>query len=193
MSRIFPAIEAGRGLSDKDAETIVRWLWKFEGLAWAYSKLDEPQWHYSDRWTLLQRVLETPLGELRSHLVVAIGLANQNGDGFSDWPMGLDTPISETDGIFMSGVFRRIAVMVSLDEFAELIPAGFAQYALNPEASAENIQVFFPPTTFPTCTDAVQVTTRASTAMKAAHEQYARNQNENRLIAVARNRLIIPN
>src|SRR6476661_3004698 len=34
VSILFNEIEAGRGISDEDAEVLVRWLWKFEGLYW---------------------------------------------------------------------------------------------------------------------------------------------------------------
>src|SRR5688572_13146788 len=33
VSRILPSLEAGYGLTDTDAELLIRWLWKFEGLA----------------------------------------------------------------------------------------------------------------------------------------------------------------
>jgi hypothetical protein len=62
MSRILDDIEADRGLSDNEAELIVRWLWKIEGLLWHVS---HPTHDYSSKYTLRERVLR-PLDAIRA-------------------------------------------------------------------------------------------------------------------------------
>lgn len=49
VSRIFASMEAGLGLSDLEAEMLVRWLWKFEGLFWNALNFSHPTKRYSDR------------------------------------------------------------------------------------------------------------------------------------------------
>src|SRR5262245_9695115 len=57
VSLIFEALEAGEGITDKEAELLVRWLWKFEGMFWSAENHTHPELLYSDRWTLKERVL----------------------------------------------------------------------------------------------------------------------------------------
>src|SRR5215217_7800644 len=59
VSVIFSDIEAGRGISDLEAELLIRWLWKFEGLAWCFSN---PTATYNQRVTIRERVLQ-PIDE----------------------------------------------------------------------------------------------------------------------------------
>ena len=193
MSRVLPALEAGEGINDGQAETILRWLWKFEGLSWAFAYLDEPDWHYSPRWTLIQRVLEAPLEPIRNQFTIAAALANQNDEGFSDWPMGLDSPVGNYDAVFMSGVFRRTAVMVGLSRFANLIPPSFTQHTLLAQPTADSAPTIFPPTSFPSCKHAIDVTIGASVHLKRAHEDYAAETSRNQMFHIAKPRLIIPN
>src|SRR6266852_3847134 len=57
VSKIFRSIEAHRPLSDADAELLVRWMWKFEGLQWyLLAAADSPHAVYSERYTLRERV-----------------------------------------------------------------------------------------------------------------------------------------
>lgn len=67
VSQLFGDIENGRGLSDAEAELLVRWMWKFEGYAW---KLNHLEGVYSTKCTLRERVVG-PIYQLRGDIVLA--------------------------------------------------------------------------------------------------------------------------
>jgi hypothetical protein len=178
MSRILDDIEAGRGLSDNEAELIVRWLWKIEGLLW---HLSHPTHDYSPKYTLRERVLR-PLDAIRGELIVALALCASVDPTYGDAPMGLDSH-GDIDGIFVSGVFSRTAMMIVLAPFQELIPQQFSQYRLAPirgQADAD-AKLLYPKTTFPTDTELVGVTWLCSRQLTAAHEAYAHQLHANGL------------
>src|SRR5262249_2944928 len=120
VSLIFRALEAGEALSDLDAELLVRWMWKFEGLQWhLLGRGDRAR--YTERYTLVERVT-TPRAfeEIKPRLLLALAMCRANDDGFVDWPLGLDTMPGES-ALTMSGVFRRVAIITSLVDFADAI------------------------------------------------------------------------
>jgi hypothetical protein len=170
MRRILDDIEAGRGLSDNEAELVVRWLWKVEGLLWHISN---PTHNYSHVYTLRERVLR-PLDGIRAHLILAIAMCEGLDPSYGDAPMGIDSH-GEVEGVFVSGVFSRTAIMVVLAPFAELIPDEFSTYRLLPTRGGPtaDARLFFPKTTFPTDTELVGVTWQCSPRLTAAHEAYA--------------------
>jgi hypothetical protein len=170
MSHILDDIEAARGLSDHETELVIRWLWKLEGLLWHIS---HPTHNYSPVYTLRERVLR-PLDGIRGQLVLALALCERIDPTYGDAPMGIDSHC-EVDGIFVSGVFSRTAMMVALAPFAELIPDEFSTYHLSPtrgERTAD-AKLFYPRVTFPTDTELVGVTWQCSRRLIAAHEAYA--------------------
>jgi hypothetical protein len=193
VSRILPSIEAGNGVSDCEAELLVRWLWKFEGISSSFAHLDDDRWRYSGRWPLIDRVLGDSLVGIRPRLTLAMGLTNSNDDGYDDWPMGLDHGGSILDAIFVSGVFRKTALMVSLSDFEHLIPGCFGLYRLNAVPLPEGGVRFHPPVCFPRSLDAINVTKAASRELKLAHERWAAEQQERQQIQPIRPRLEIPN
>jgi hypothetical protein len=170
MSRILDDIEAERGLSDNEAELIVRWLWKIDGLLWHVS---HPTQDYSPKYTLRERVLR-PLDAIRGDLVLALALCTSVDPSYGDAPMGLDSHTA-VDGIFVSGVFSRTAMMVVLAPFQDLIPQQFSRYRLTSVRghSDADAKLFYPRTTFPTDTELVGVTWLCSRQLSAAHEAYA--------------------
>jgi len=171
MSCILDDIEYGRGLSDNEAELVVRWLWKLDGLLWHVS---HPTHDYSPIYTQRERVLQ-PLDRIRGELVLAVALCESVDPTYGDAPMGLDSR-GAIDGVFVSGVFSRTAMMVVLAPFANLIPREFSSYRLSPTrgGSAANAKFFYPKTTFPTDTELVGVTWLCSRRLTTAHEAYAR-------------------
>jgi hypothetical protein len=95
VAAIFRAIDRGESLSDRDCEVVVRWLWKFEGLEWHLNYVDTPQARYTDSHTLVERVTTSaPFEQVRKDMVVAISRIKSNDEGFEDWPLGLDMPLS---------------------------------------------------------------------------------------------------
>ena len=170
MSSLLPAIEAGHGLSDNEAELVIRWLWKFEGLAWQFA---HPDRRYTRKYTLRQRVLNR-IDEMRPHLILAVSLAERIEDGFDDEPMGLDTPISE-NATCVGGVFGRVAMIVLLADFRHMLPAHMSIHQLKAEHDdLSDTKLFFPKTGFRACSEAVYVMRQLGDALATAHDELAR-------------------
>jgi hypothetical protein len=171
VSRIFGELEDEKGLSDKDAELLVRWLWKFEGLAWCFAN---PERMYTERYTLRQRVLQ-PIDEFRSNLALAVSLVAAIDPKFADAPMGLDS-WTDASAVFVAGVFSRVAIMVLERDFEEFVPRQFGIYRLgNVDAPDRDAKLFYPPVGFRDCIEAVNVTLDAGLYLSHAHDLHARN------------------
>jgi hypothetical protein len=177
VAGIFRALERGEGISDTDAELLVRWLWKFEGLQWGIFR-DPNTENYTGIFTLRERVTASrAFDEVGSHLVLAVALARANDPGYDDWPMGLDTPVGE-NAITMSGVFRRVALIVSLDQFADGIHPAFGQYAFGSQPTDRNAKVFFPPCSFLTARGAISATQECAIPLLALHDEFGRQRKQ---------------
>jgi len=182
-SSIFADMEAGRGLGDAEAEILIRWLWKFEGLVWNTKHHSHPHARYSDLWTLKERVLGPSITEIRPELALGIALIEKNDEGFTDWPIGIDSPTANHNAIFVSGVFSRTALMVFLNRFCHLVPHEFQIYHLKPVRDPEPSKVFFPAVGFEWANEAVFRTLSSSMALLEAHEAFAtQRRQEARLI-----------
>jgi len=166
VSRIFSDLESGQGLSDAEAELLVRWLWKFEGLAWTYY---HPHGIYTKKYTLRQRVLK-PIDQIRGSLVLAIGMIDNIDPSFGDAPMGIDS-FNLHNAIFVAGVFLRVALMVLLDDFASIVPPEFSQYhfAAKPDGST-NAKLFYPKVGFRNDTEAVMKTCLVAKTLSKLHD-----------------------
>lgn len=168
-SKLFNEIEKGQGMNDNEAELIIRWMWKIQGLAWIAS---HPTGKYTLKYTLRERVL-FPIDEVRSQLVLGMALFKSLHPESTDLPMGLDSS-NQVDAIFVSGVFSKIAMMVVRDTFQSMIPDKFSCYRL---ASRRNSlyagKLFFPPTSFLDDVEAVGETWMASIPLSKAHDQLA--------------------
>ncbi|TIR30118.1 MAG: hypothetical protein E5X07_22995 [Mesorhizobium sp.] len=193
MSQLLPRISAGAGVTDAECELIVRWLWKFEGLGWNAYNFHRHKARYSVKFSLRDRVLgKQSLTNIRGHLVVALALAHQNDPGSHDWSLGIDSGLGENDAIFVSAVFRNVAMMVSLADFAHLIPPMFSKYRLQDEATASNNIVLKPETVFPRVSDAEIVTNNASDRLKSEHERVAKRESDNNRLVFRPARIEIP-
>jgi hypothetical protein len=87
--------------------------------------------------------------------------------------MGLDTPVGE-NAITMSGVFRRVAMIVSLARFADAIHPAFSKYLFGQPPANRNAKIFCPPCTFLTARGAVTATQESAMALSALHDSAAR-------------------
>lgn len=171
VSRIFEDLEAGRGASELEAELLIRWLWKFEGLFWIYT---HPEAQYTTKYTLRERVLQ-PIDDIRSELSLAISLIGEIDPSFGDSPMGLDS-WNEYDATFVAGVFSRIAIMVLRSQFEDDVPGQFTIYRFSNQGDADqSVKTIYPKTGFRTCVDAVATTTQAAGYLSYAHDLVARN------------------
>jgi hypothetical protein len=176
-SYIFNELEAGRGISDYDAELLIRWLWKFEGLYWSFS---HPSDNYSDRYTVRDRVLN-PIDDVRERLILAVSLVEAIDPTFGDAPMGIDS-WNENCAIFVSGVFSRVALMVLDSQFEKNVPPQFSIYRPAKQNAADrSAKLFFPKFGFHDCTEAVVVTKDASMYLSYAHDLVARTSAHGRL------------
>jgi hypothetical protein len=162
VTTIFRALDADEPISDLEAELLVRWMWKFEGLQWSLYAGSAAR--YTQRWSLLGRVTKPQaFADIRNRLVLAVATCHANDPGFSEWPLGLDTPPGE-DAITMSGVFRRVAILTSLVDFVDEIPDVFGKYVFGDIPADRHAKVFSPPCSFLFGKGAVEVT-----KMTAAH------------------------
>jgi hypothetical protein len=170
VAKSFEDLEAGRGLSDREAERIIRWLWKLEGLSWCFA---HPDGLYTQKYSLRDRVLN-PIDEIRSELTLAVSLVAEIEPEFGDAPMGLDS-WNDTSAIYVAGVFSRVALMVLLRQFASEVPKNFSFYQLaDLHAADREAKLFFPAVGFATCVEAVGVTAKHAAMLSYAHELEAR-------------------
>lgn len=170
-SRIMDELEAGRGISDLEAELIIRWLWKFEGLDWIFN---HPEDTFTKRYTLRERVLQ-PIDDIRSELSLAISLVAEIHPKFGDAPMGLDS-WNEYSAVFVAGVFSRVAIMVLLRQFEQNVPAQFSLYRFaDRSAPYRSAKLFYPETGFQNCVEAVNVTREVALYLSHAHDLESRN------------------
>lgn len=168
-SKLFDDIEHGRGLSDEEAELLIRWLWKIQGLTWI---ANHPNGKYTIKYTLRERVL-FPIDEVRGQLILGIALYKNLHPDSTDLPMGIDSS-TQVDAIFVSGVFSKIAIMVVRELFQSMIPSKFECYRLAPRRDQLcSGKLFFPPNSFQDDVEAVGETYAASVLLSKAHDKFA--------------------
>jgi hypothetical protein len=169
MKGVLLDLEAGRGISDYEAELVIRWLWKFEGLAWL---MGHPKGNYSPSFQLRDRVLHR-LGDIRNHLSIAISLIASIDSKYGDSPLGLCS-VNNRNAIFVSAVFSKVAMMCFLSDASSLVPPQFSIYRLlEAPAPSSTAKLFFPKTGFLDCTQSVGITRTASSRLDGFHETIA--------------------
>ncbi|MBK8157327.1 MAG: hypothetical protein IPK59_00420 [Rhodospirillaceae bacterium] len=191
VEEAFDDLENGRGLTDLQAEQIVRWLWKFEGLAWMCIHVDDPNRRYSDLYTVRDRVLGNAIANLKEQLILAVSIIDRNDDGFTNWPIGLNSPISDRNSIFVSGVFSRIALIVSMAHLAVDIPATYSLYSFSNAVPRPTDKAFFPQVGFVTPNQAIVASRMVSAVLLATHEAEFADAANNSLM-VPRRRVELP-
>lgn len=168
-SRLFDEIEQGQGMSDDEAELLIRWMWKIKGLAWIAT---HPGGHYTQKYTLRERVL-FPIGEIRGRLILGVALVKGLHQESTDLPMGIDSR-TEHDAVFVSGVFSRIAMMAVAEQFEPMMPPQFARYRLaTVRHTLHGGKLFYPPISFDDDVEAVGITYLASVPLSVAHDDLA--------------------
>ena len=190
VSLIMDDLESGKGINDVEAELLVRWLWKFEGLFWSAANFTNPALRYSAMWTMKERVLGPSMERIRPALVLALATIQNNDEGFTGWPVGIDSGIGTYNSIFVSGVFCRTAIMVLMNQFSYLVPSAFGTYQLAAKPDESGSKVFIPPVGFATVRDAIATTISASGPLAEAHEAMVNDGPS--LVGIAPNRVEIP-
>ena len=163
MARAFDDLEEGRGLSEREVDLFIRWLWKMEGIMWVASF---PGGTYSPWWTLRQRIIERPIDPIRPSLILAASLIDERDDVR---PLGMDFPPSD-NAIYVNGVFGNVAVMTLLEDVIADVPEQFSMYAFGEEA-ADNLdeKAFYPKTGFATYGEAIETMRELGPTMVAKH------------------------
>ena len=171
VAKIFDDLENERGISDGDAELLVRWLWKFEGISWCFN---HPTGTYTDRYTIRDRVL-SPLDDIRDELSLAVSLIGSINPDFGDAPMGIDSNTTHS-AIYVAGVFSRISMMVLLRELEGEVPNHFSIYRLaGRDAPDRDAKLFFPKVGFRDCVEAVGTTLQSALFLSYSHDLVSRN------------------
>lgn len=169
VSVIFDSLETKQGISESEAEVLVRWLWKISGMHWISI---HPNDKYTQGYTMRERVLR-PLDNIRGSLILAISLIKKIDDSYGDKPLGIDS-YTEVDAIFVSGVFSNIAIMVLRDYFAHLVPNNFSLFPFLPSKDITcNAKLFHPKVGFRDDTEAVWITKISSIGLLKAHDEFA--------------------
>jgi hypothetical protein len=167
VSKILPGLEAGDGLSDREAEILVRWLWKFEGLSWIFS---HPHGQYTQQYTLRERVLG-PIDAIRDRLTLAVSIVAVVNPEYGEEPMGLSSRINQS-AIHVAAVFGRVAMMVLLDRFESDVPPAFSMYRFSaPDSPDRDAKLFHPNVGFATCVEAVNTTRHAALWLSYYHDR----------------------
>ena len=170
VSKIFNDLESKKGISENEAELLIRWLWKIDGLFWIAFN---PKGNYSHTYTLRQRVLQ-PLDSIRSKLLLAVALINNIDPTFGDKPLGIDSHCT-SDAIFVAGVFSQVALMVVYESFKDMIPSSYSTLKLkNSPDSLSNGKFFYPKVGFKDDVEAVGVSGLASKELSIAHDLFAK-------------------
>jgi hypothetical protein len=140
-----------------------------KGLSWIATN---PQGKYTRAAKLRERVLY-PINQIRPNLVLALCLIRTNTPPSGEQPMGIDAD-TEHDAMFVSAVFSRLAMMVSLSLFEDLIPRQYDRYHLAPARDVSLQQkIFFPRVGFEHGDEAVNVSITSSRMLSAAHDEFA--------------------
>lgn len=166
IARIFDDLESNKGISDQEAELLIRWLWKFEGLFWL---INSPNKIYTRNYTLKERILR-PIDSIRSELILAISLIKGIDPQYGDAPMGIDS-YNVKNAIFVAGVFSKVALMVLLRDFSDLVPKNYSLYLLSSKKNQlSNTKLFYPKIGFENDTEAVVVSVIASKKLSLLHD-----------------------
>ena len=166
----FDDLEARRGITDEQAELLVRWMWKIKGLAWI---ANHPRGDYTLNYTLRERVLR-PIDDMRGEIVFAAALIETLDPESKDLPMGMNCH-TELDAVFVAGVFSRIAMMAVLAPLEDLIPVQYSRLRLAPRRQESSLRLFHPPASFIDDVEAVGVSFVAGKRLSNEHDAFWRN------------------
>lgn len=113
VSNIFKAIENGEGFNDYDAELLVRWIWKINGMF--YWSFCNDNWKYG-LITLKEHVL-SQIVQPRDRISIAVSLIEDAEEDFGSAPVGMDS-VSFYSNVYGAGVFSKICLVVFYSQFS---------------------------------------------------------------------------
>ena len=165
----FRDLEDGRGISDDQAELLVRWMWKIKGLGWI---ANHPGGDYSEKYTLRDRVLR-PIDEMRPNIVFCVALLQNVHKDSTDRPMGMNA-YTEHDAVFVAGVFSLVAMMAVLAPFRDYVPDAYRQHRLAPRRDDHTtLRSIHPDATFADDLLAVGVSYTSGRILSELHDRAA--------------------
>ena len=136
-----------------------------------------PEGDYSLAYTLRQRVLQ-PIDAVRGQLILAISIINSIDPSFGDLPLGLDSHCA-TNGIFVAGVFSKIAIMVVHEVFENMIPKNYSTMRLKKDRdSLSDAKLFYPKIGFVNDVNAIRVSINIGRELSYAHDLFAEKINK---------------
>ena len=112
ISEIFDSIENGKGFNDYEAELLVRWIWKINGMF--YWSICNNNLKYGVN-TLKDRVL-SKIESPRNRISIAISLIEDSEEQYETSPIGLDA-FAIYSNVYCAGVFSKISIAVIYTEF----------------------------------------------------------------------------
>lgn len=158
MQQLFLDIEAGKGISDNEAEIFIRWCWKMEGFAW---RLYSPEGKYSEVYSVTGRAIKS-IDHIRPRLVLAIALVEDECEGKEFKPLGLCN-FNEVNAIVVSGVISKVAFIVLTDDQVGSLPKNYSYYRLNAlRDGLGDAKLWHPQIGFKNFTDAKELTRQAA-------------------------------
>ena len=172
----FDSLQSGLGISDHQAELIVRWLWKFE--TWAWMKHYGSDNVYNMSATPVERLCGSTFHRVRDRITLSVGriagdsYIHANGRDYG-LPMGIDTPVTQYDADCVLGVFSKLALGVSMVWADDMLPLGMDRYHFPPlgSVSDRDEKVFFPGERYLTPNEAVDEVLACSDPIKLEHEK----------------------
>ena len=174
----FADIEAGLGISDREAELLIRWLWKFETWNWLMT-FGNPE-GYNRTATPIERLTGSTFHKVRGYVTLSIGMCVGDkyihADGKDHgMPLGLDTPTTLYDADCVIGVFNRLALGVSLRCFDQFLPRSMQRFHLLTVGSVSDRdkKTIFPMWVCSSPNALVDSVLTAATPLKLKHEEWA--------------------
>lgn len=132
--RIFRKLKSGKAITDKEAETVIRWLWKLTQLFYVMSQKRE-----QIAWSTNVRLKTTnPIEKPRYRVSVALALTKrkvENKDGVE--PLGLDV-LPQYNVLLSAGVFSNVSIITFDSRYKSLIPEEYTIHTLLPEPVNNN-------------------------------------------------------
>jgi hypothetical protein len=172
MMHLLMDIEAGKGISDNEAEIFIRWAWKMEGFSW---RLQLPDSEYSGIYTVKDRALKN-IDKIRGSLVLAVALVADAFQGREYLPMGLCNS-NEVNAIVMSGVIGKVAFIVLTDDQIGKLPLQFSYYRLSPLRDGVGYaKLFYPGVGFGTFIEAQNLTREAAALISFSFDEENKEQ-----------------
>lgn len=116
VSRVFEQIERGNGFNDHEAELLIRWMWKINGLF--YWSICNDKWKYG-YCTVKERVLQD-IEMPRSRISIGVSLIDDVNENYGCAPIGMDAfPL--WSNVYAAGVYSHVAIIVFLTHFSDYI------------------------------------------------------------------------